>query len=346
MDWAELNRDALFLISKKLGDILNFIWFRAVCKNWRLVVGPHDCPPQLPWFIEYQAPYGSGDSSYRKFFSLYSQKIHTLHIPAAKGKVIFGTTNRYFLTHDYRHFSASLFNPLSRFYFPIPLIKEFIIRYPIYIRPDSNPNPNPDENGGVVVVYRGEEGGRSPYMVFRRFVDGQLTEKVEIEVPCPNPISFSQGRLFVFDRRSAETRVFDVTTGNEVQVISSPSVEFVYLIEACGDLLGVVKKFMNEKWQFEVYRLEDASTDFRWVKMTKGIGDRMLFLDGDNPGCGLCLKASDFEGFSGNCIYFLTWSHGGDYGHNLMRYELESMETQAIPNPRIFSGTWFVPSLY
>jgi hypothetical protein len=45
MDWAELNPDLLHLNVKKLGDIFNFIGFRAVCKQWHSAASTSDPPP-------------------------------------------------------------------------------------------------------------------------------------------------------------------------------------------------------------------------------------------------------------------------------------------------------------
>ncbi|KAJ3672499.1 hypothetical protein LUZ60_007220 [Juncus effusus] len=343
MDWAELNPDLLRLIAKKLGDISNFVCFRVVCKNWRLVVRPHDCPPQLPWFLEYHPKWGYY-SSYHKFFSLYCKRHYTLDIPEAKEKSISGTANRYFRIHEF--LALSLFNPLTKSHFSIPHIENSTVGSLIYIGPYQNPNSNPNKDGDIAIVFFYKRKDGSASVVFWRFVDKWLEKVVEVEVPYTNSVAYFQGRFFVFDWKTVKTRVFDVTTGDEVLVIPLEGIRFDYLIEGCGDLLGVVKKSIRGQWQFEVYRLEDRGRNSRWVKITSGIDDRMLFLDGDRTGRGLCLKASDFEGFRGNCIYFLSLSHEDAYAYNLKRYDLESKETQAIPHHHTFTGAWFVPTLY
>ncbi|KAJ3672409.1 hypothetical protein LUZ60_007130 [Juncus effusus] len=222
MDWVELNPDLLRQISKKLGDISNFVRFRAVCKNWRLVVGPRDCPPQLPWLIEHRTK--PDDSSYRKLFSLYSNTTHTLRIPQAKEVYILGSPSRYILRHDYLNHSASLFNPLTRSQ-SIPPIDHFTIIFPNYIGPDLNPKPSLNENGDIAVLFLYKTEVKISSVAFWRFVDRQLTKIAEIEVPHPKAIACFKGRLFIFDRASAETRVFDVTTGDEVLVIPPPPTE-------------------------------------------------------------------------------------------------------------------------
>ncbi|KAF3330081.1 F-box protein [Carex littledalei] len=50
-DWAELNLDLLPFIAHKLGDAIDFIRFRAVCKKWRSATNLSDKPPQLPWLM-------------------------------------------------------------------------------------------------------------------------------------------------------------------------------------------------------------------------------------------------------------------------------------------------------
>ncbi|KAJ3672496.1 hypothetical protein LUZ60_007217 [Juncus effusus] len=243
------------------------------------------------------------------------------------------------------HLNQLLFNPLtgSRFDFPIPQSENFTFGFPMYIGPDFNPNSNPNENGDIAVLYSNEDYGEDDefYSVgLWQFAARHLTKIVEVEVPSKS-IAYFQGRLFVFDGETTETRVFDATTGDE------PSgIRFISMIEACGDLLGVVMKYLGVGWEFEVYYLKDGGTNSHWVKMTSGIGDRMLFFEWPFSSVGLCLKASDFEGFRGNCIYFTTFSRGEvKAGYNLCRYDLESKETQVIPNTCGFS-CWFVPSLY
>ncbi|KAJ3672408.1 hypothetical protein LUZ60_007129 [Juncus effusus] len=341
MNWAELNPDLLRIIAKKLGDISNFVRFRVVCKRWRLVVGPRDCPPQLPWFLEWETE--PKDSSDRKFFSLYSKTTQTLHIPQAKGKYLYGPSSRYCLMRGYlQHSAPSILNPLTRSHFPIPQIENFTIRHSFFTGPDLTPNPNPNEIDNIgVILLNGKKGGVYS-VVYWRFANRQWTKIVEVEVSYPKSVSYFQGRLFVLDGLTTETRLFDITTGDEILVIPPPGPEFDCLIEACDDMLGVVNKCISGVWQFDVYHLEDGGKDSRWVKMTKGIGDLMLFLEWET-GCGLCLKASDFEGFRGNCIYFATLT---GYGIDLCRYDLESKKTQVLPHSSRFMGLWFVPRLY
>lgn len=79
MDWAGLNTELVHLIAKKVGDISNFIRFRAVCKHWRSAVPPSDLPQQLPCFIQCRrkSEYSSFDI---QFGSIFAKKTHTLFL--------------------------------------------------------------------------------------------------------------------------------------------------------------------------------------------------------------------------------------------------------------------------
>ncbi|KAJ3670713.1 hypothetical protein LUZ60_008139 [Juncus effusus] len=119
MDWSELNTDLLRLIAKKLGDISNFVHFRVVCKHWRSAVPPSELPPQFPWFIDRVVNWRGGSSEIQ-FYSLYSNKTYTLHVPEADGKIPLGPSNKYLCLTDFSCMTSILINPCTRSKIRVP----------------------------------------------------------------------------------------------------------------------------------------------------------------------------------------------------------------------------------
>lgn len=158
MDWAELNSNLLHLIVKKLGDISNFIRFRAVCKKWRLAAPTSDPPPQLPWLL--RCHHDPKTKPYRLFHSLYSNKTQYLHLPQVQGdNILIGSASKYVHIFDhppreyddpnYRH--LKLLDPLTGSQIPIPftgskvpspLEEEKTAFQRQYIGPSHSCNPN------------------------------------------------------------------------------------------------------------------------------------------------------------------------------------------------------------
>lgn len=117
-----------------------------------------------------------------------------------------------------------------------------------------------------------------------------------------------QRKIVIYEPRSlVSTKLLDITTRDVVPIFTKKGLKFSYLLEACGDVLGLVRHIkafdLDIEVLFEVYRLEDNGTTPCWTKMNDGIGDRMLILD-CMGGVGFCLNANHFPGLKGNCIYF------------------------------------------
>ena len=100
-------------------------------------------------------------------------------------------------------------------------------------------------------------------------------------------------------------------------------------------------------YKFYIHRLEfgNGKGNPCWVKLSS-IGDRILFLQIHlgHRSCGLCLRASDFAGFKGNCIYF-TFCAGHFNVVNM--YDMGNGETTDINTPFGQEDyiTWFMPTL-
>ena len=128
---------------------------------------------------------------------------------------------------------------------------------------------------------------------FVRFQPPGTIKHISIILPKPTSFGYYKGRLFLSLSIPKCTWVYDASTGTKTSIeIPHPGehVNFNFLIDAMGDLLGVMMSYIEVvvpgevfqslwKYQFEVYRLEHTD-DFgccQWSKLN-GIGDRVLFL--------------------------------------------------------------------
>ncbi|KAJ4799852.1 F-box protein [Rhynchospora pubera] len=117
-----------------------------------------------------------------------------------------------------------------------------------------------------------------------------------------------------------------------------------YMLETCGEILLIFThmKFIGklEEIDFTIYQLNKVGGTYQWVKI-RDIGDRMLFLGYVHS---FALRASDFSGFRGNCIYFYK-DDFKSLRFLLCQHDLETGTTEVLPN---FSGkwsTWMIPNL-
>ena len=124
---------------------------------------------------------------------------------------------------------------------------------------------------------------------------------------------------------------------------------FADLIVTPGGLLGVDSLFplygggeCVEKCCFKIYRLEDEDKKPHWIELSD-IGDLMIFIGSNN--C-FCLSASDFDGYKGNCIYFLRSNN--KTGHHsrscVVRYDLGKNRSEVVACTSS-GNVWIVPSL-
>ncbi|KAJ4812206.1 F-box protein (DUF295) [Rhynchospora pubera] len=355
VSWEQLDPDLLRIISKKLCDISSFVCFRAVCKRWRAVTSLSDPPPQFPWVIDWPKAKSSGElESVFRFYSINSRKTHAFVVPHA---YIFGPSDGSVLIYERDRSDKecqSFLNPLAwrERFVPLEVPVDNTVR-PIRLARNLIQNVEPalfyEENAHYILC----------------FWQSAKNKWAGVRVPRLKTVVFYDHKFFVTDDEINYTRirVIDESTGAVLSYLPPPTDNFYhgYLIATDDGLLAVevirsiavipYLKIDLEECQFEVYRLENYPQNPHWTKL-RGIGDLMLFLDQQN---GFSLKASDFGGFKGNCIYFITagkkWPKRGSE-HVIARFDIESNKTERIPAPawlgrRFFErqAAWFMPTL-
>ncbi|KAJ1701021.1 hypothetical protein LUZ63_000800 [Rhynchospora breviuscula] len=123
VDWSELNLDLVYLISKKIPDLSDFVRFRAVCKWWRSAVPASDPSPRFPWIYQHR-------NSLLEDFDFYSlpyAKTITFESSDKKvGNAVYGGYPvKYYLNllsfrKDWQTMGTAPLNPPSRSLIPVP----------------------------------------------------------------------------------------------------------------------------------------------------------------------------------------------------------------------------------
>ncbi|KAJ3699193.1 hypothetical protein LUZ61_002898 [Rhynchospora tenuis] len=360
VDWSELNSELLHLISKKLENFSNLIRFRSVCKQWRLAVDPADLPALLPYLLQPDPTLSSTD--YR-IFSVLSNTTSQIKLPIAishedfKNHACQGTYMGFLLVNSFTPSKAPfLFNPLTETKLHIPFSK--CINTMVYMGPNPNSKSRTMEEGVHLVAHVLDSCERDiieSIMFWRSNNDKTTTFRIPPNAGPASPVYY-KGKLFVNHWQRKETSIFDMETGDEMNIVIPNPKEVPglhVLVEAMGDLLAlamVCSYFWTGPYKFKVYRLEhtDDFEQYRWIEFN-GIGDRVLFLNTQDQ--VFCLSTSDLEGFRGNCIYYLQLfeniNKDGQCSHcnSVLRYNMGDGTTEEVLNNVDVNSTWFVPSL-
>ncbi|KAJ3706964.1 hypothetical protein LUZ61_010669 [Rhynchospora tenuis] len=346
--WSQLPPDLLHQISQMLGDALNFVRFRAVCKEWREATDQSDPPLQLPWLVGYFHD-GRRGMKYQ-IYSLCNNKIHTIHRPKADPNcTITGPSNDYMLIHyggtRYQAPSSYFIDPLSR-YESISLPFSGFESGEI-IRVTHNAITNEDCIA-LSLRYRNPDGSSKCQIKFWH-QDIGMWYTVDLSTG-PGTATYYKERIYV-SMKKRRTHVLDIGQKRIVAKIPPPlsgglmnSINFDYLIEAPDMLLRVLRVDNQVKSgqltsRFHVYQLDDKDQKHYWVKVDN-INNLILFLDKNQ---GLAISADKYCGIRGNCIFFLRKLRRHRYEECfLCRYNMADEEIETLS---IFNGTWFVPNL-
>ncbi|KAJ3687797.1 hypothetical protein LUZ61_016961 [Rhynchospora tenuis] len=352
-NWAELPHDLLHAINRRLDDFFDFLNFRAVCKCWRAAAPLSEQPPQFPLLLEREHHFSSDFETY----SIHTGKSRRLQVPEAKNRKFVGQSNGYLVTYlvsDRNDYACpALLNPFTRAELSLPFRKlkpyyagpnwgNYEFYKPIYVGADPIRNPR------EVVIYM-DSAYTGLCVGYWKSENNEWALKYSL--PAPVQV-YQKGRLFICNYQNSSTMAIGLTTRETLQVKFPPNQSFRYLVEGSGMVLGIRQVSYEtrgtvplERCRFEVYRLDEEDKPPRWVK-TSDIGDLMIFL---NSRDGFCSSASDFDGMSGNCIYFTRWN--GMKGHSQLligRYELGKDGSEVVGH-RSTSNTdaiWIVPNFY
>ncbi|KAJ3706237.1 hypothetical protein LUZ61_009942 [Rhynchospora tenuis] len=337
VDWSELPVDLLQEISKKLLDIFDFVYFRAVCKKWRAATSTSDLPPQLPWLLQERY-----DSESLCFYSLLSDKIRTIQCPLARNKQLLGPSHGYLYAKG-RTFS--LLNPLTKDEVTIEF-RRFFCPFLVSMGPDPI--------------------GSDDYMAF---MDDDL-KTTGFYRPCNREWSFValplndvgcksclKGMYYMNEHGTGNTVVFNIACGSSF-VIPSPkaldSSDQVYFVESSGKILRIVKNVdlsspvSTPNFCFNIYQLdvegENEIDQCRWVK-TNSIGNQILFLDKFN---GISNIVSPSTGLRANSIYYILNRFESSVSCGLYKYNISDGQAEKVFCPfnnGMNGSTWLVPNL-
>ncbi|KAL5223721.1 hypothetical protein ABZP36_010360 [Zizania latifolia] len=349
MEWSAISGDLLCLVAGRLHDPLDFLRFHAVCRFWRsatatAAASPH---PFLPWLLALPVHPTTRPSL---SFSLSSDALRSVSSPSATCCLL-GHTNSHLLFSDHGHHSNPLLlvNPLAIADLPLPP-SPFNAFTPItqgyYL-----PGPN-----SPVVIYNCRR-----IFFFHPCGASRKPGGGWMEVPVEDLVAenmYHNGKVFVCNDQGHIT-IFDATTLAVVgdvaplaplATLHRDAFKCSSFVPSGDELLCVIRYFRNKEQgelledccRLEVHRLEIAGDEgevSQWVQM-RGIGDRMLFVGLYQ---GFSLRAADFAGLEGNCVYFFKMDKASRSCIN--RFSMNNGRIKELPGPWMHACTWFVPSL-
>ncbi|KAJ3688310.1 hypothetical protein LUZ61_017474 [Rhynchospora tenuis] len=349
-DWSDLPSDLIYLITRKLTDIFDFVRFRVVCKRWRSAVQDSDLPPQLPWIMD---NCGSFPKGYLRFYSLLTGKTHTIKVPQSSDKAVTGSAYNYLLIRD--RSKCSLFNPLTKEELSLPKL-DCDIWHPSCV-PSG---PSPDQSSRYIVI-SSPPIGEFTHLFFCQLGDTEWTEIGPVIIANRRKMvkqfrnsgfTFYDGRCYASDRETGFTMVIDLVTDTVLHVVPPPAPKsnlvgvFAYLVVSSGEILRVCKYEKNSSENhrdFYIYRLELGNRDRNamdpyWVEIDN-ISNQFLFLY-ENHGCAF--RAEDFPEFLENSIYFFKETSKRN-SFELFRYDTKEATLEGLDVPAEKARGWFFP---
>ncbi|KAJ4791774.1 F-box SKIP23-like protein (DUF295) [Rhynchospora pubera] len=358
MNWSDLPPELLHLISKKLYDIIEFMRFRAVCKQWRYATLLSDPPPQVPWLVD-NAPLEVIGEEKMTVRSLFSDKTHTIHVPA-KGP-FWALSTGYLLAKKDEH-SFSLINPLtSGKEIHLPILESNLH--------DFRPVCHDQRKDFVVVLEAKLENSRQPIVCFCRPGD-ETWKKTKLPVlrEVFSCLYYNGSCLYLHDSFDNVLSV-DAITGSilfflPLGSINTSTSTFSFLYSALGPIVEffgqvlIVRLNLNTDdhvISFEIYQLElrdDHPDQSKWVK-TSNIGDdSMLFFD--YRGNCLSAKTGDSSRLKGNSMYFFECYQDSSIDNDdessnkyiPCRYDIADGTIEFLSSPLEGPFSWMMPNLF
>jgi Protein of unknown function (DUF295) len=346
-DWSSLLPEMLNLIARNLSEISDFVRFRAVCRAWRLSTPITDQPPQFPWILERSRDDEYWDEPYLRFYSIPSNKIHTIHASNVLNKRLSNRAleGHLLLWHHTRQFS--LINPLNNDDILLPAFP-CEIRYRYWVAHQQNQKGDksffcgfhgPDSNYKFAFCHTGQ--------------DNWCELKLEFDYNCYRKF-YLKGMLFIIEQGTRATKVIDISTGSLFYtvppVFENPLQQgIVDLVEVSGDILRV-HQFHDQPfttYYFDIHRMDAVESGSPcWVDV-KNIGDHALFIDNN---CCFALRANSSCGIKANCIYYFKKIITGrlPYGYSVVleRVDIMTDARELLPCPFKEMACWFAPTLH
>eukprot|EP00261_Vitis_vinifera_P009737 XP_002279526.2 PREDICTED: LOW QUALITY PROTEIN: F-box protein SKIP23-like [Vitis vinifera] len=336
-EWANLPRDLLHLIAKRLDSHFDLLRFRSVCSSWR------SSTPSKPRSIFSHLPIlpTTGFSEITWAFYLSKRSILQLGLPDSRAQT---TPNSWLIKIEEDPSGViRLINPLTTFKFRhlppdfpktfdfsglrvFELGQEYVLEYMDY---------RPPGNAYLGSLYMEKvafcSGNGDDFWLLTIHLSGKLAmfrsgdKKWMIIDDMQSPyddVIFFDGKFYAVDN-TGRTVVVDVADGSSPVVNLAASSVFggdkKVLVESEGELLLVDTYFTmyhdddeHVRWMiermihFKVFRLDQREQ--KWVEI-ESLGDRLLFLGDDSS---FSARASDFYGCKGNSICFTNISFFSD----------------------------------
>ncbi|KAJ4749673.1 F-box family protein [Rhynchospora pubera] len=352
-NWEDLPPELIQSIAKQLGDLVEFLCFRLVCKKWRSATTRSSPPPQLPWLLNFDY-----NSSTFHFYSLSTCKVHAIHVEKNLGFYHKWMTPSYHYIFNCRDSFTGvgavgppfLYNPLTQKSIKLPFLN---VSYPMQV-PFLNDShhfpfligPSSIRTQECVALMTNTKSNKKQILFCR---PGDTEWSIVEKGPHDDGAClFYKGMVYINMDDTGVTKVVSLVTNSIVTLIPPPVFStggsregFSYFVESLGVLLGVRwSKGICEThvYGLEVYQLLKENTYLKWAKMDT-LGDRILFVSSHN---GYSFSARDCGGLEGNCIYYKALD---DDRECLMRYDFEKCVAEQVPCPLAKVVTWFMPSL-
>ncbi|KAJ0024401.1 hypothetical protein Pint_09295 [Pistacia integerrima] len=337
VDWTQLPPELVETISKKLTIFSDYIYFRAICSNWRSFIPkiPNHLPPQLPWLM---LPQSQPHQSRRAFFNLSTAKLHFLNLPeASHRKRHRGSSHGWLVILDETP-AVLLLNPLTRVKINLPPLitfpnvvsfsyseigREYTLssslgdRYNLNLRQMRDAfikkvvlSSSPAKDSAFIAVAILNRTGDLAYC--RN--GGQSWTIIEGAQSYSEDVIYKKGLFYAVDK-GGSMAVCDVSGEvPRVSVIQMPRQfggDMQYLVSSEDELL-LVTRYLGLDFDFEPYQPHLIYRTIRfevfrvnWIgpqwERVRSLGDKVLFI-GENS--SLALSASDFPGCIGDCIYY------------------------------------------
>ncbi|KAF5201562.1 hypothetical protein FRX31_008851 [Thalictrum thalictroides] len=116
VNWLELPNDVLSLISNKLIQIYDYIYFGSVCHPFHSIytANRHLIPRQLP-FLMITTEFNFSDHQTRSLYSITDDYFFNFQLPVPQDRIIVGSTYGWLVTTNRGNLKVTLFNPFLQF---------------------------------------------------------------------------------------------------------------------------------------------------------------------------------------------------------------------------------------